>query len=176
MRSLLVLGVLGLVIADSVTVSAQERFGRVGVVLSWMELNNFQPALPDMNLEQRAMLFSLRAALGSDSGLSLRLTGGWGFGFSPQALLLAHFESAVVWGILLENLRLYAEGGMGMLNLRQGAVEAWRLTGWVAGGGQMRFLWGILVFFEIAPLTLLDLQAPSLPWVWFYRAGVLWQF
>lgn len=155
---------------------AQERAPSLGMALSWMELKNFQPALPDINLDQRAMLFSLRAALGSDRGLSLRLTGGWGFGFAPQALLLAHFESAVVWGVLLETTRIYAEGGMGMLQFRQGALEAWRLTGWVAAGGQMRFLWGMLVFFEIAPLTLLDFHAPSLPWVWFYRAGVLWQF
>ncbi|MCI2430754.1 hypothetical protein LM602_00745 [Candidatus Acetothermia bacterium] len=176
MRSFLVLLVLVAVMGVSVAVLAEERFGRVGLVLSWMELNNFQPALPSIDLEQRAMLFSLRAAMGSDAGLSLRLAVGWGMGFAAQAVALAHFESAIAWGVLSDRLRIYAEAGMGMLQIRQGVTEAWRLTGWVAGGGQMRFLLGSLIFFEIAPLTLLDFNAPSIPWVWFYRTGALWQF
>lgn len=168
--------IVGLVMWGSDTVLAEERSARVGIVLSWMELNNFQAALPSLDLAQRAMLLSLRAAMGSDGGFSLRLAAGWGFGFAAQAVALAHFESAIAWGFLFDHLRIYAEGGMGMLRLRQGGIEAWRLTGWLTGGGQMRFILGAVVLFEIAPLTLLDLNTPHLPWVWLYRAGVLWRF
>ncbi len=176
MRYFSVLLIVGLGIWGNGAALAGERAGRVGVVLSWLELNNFQAALPSLDLAQRAMLLSLRSALGSDGGFSLRLGVGWGFGFGVESIILAHFESAIAWGFLFERLRLYTEGGMGMLRLRQGATEVWRLTGWLAGGGQMRFIWGTLIFFEIAPMTLLDFNTTNLPWVWLYRTGVLWQF
>lgn len=155
---------------------AQERAASVGAVTSWLELTNFQIALPNFDLNQRAMILAVRLSVGSDGGLGFRLGAGWGFGFSNNFLGLAHYESAIFWNFRLNNLRVYLAGGVGMLRFRQSGNEAWRLTGSLAAGGQIAFLFGTSIFFEIAPLTLLDFNQPHLPWVWSYRAGVLWRF
>jgi hypothetical protein len=74
MRYLWVVGILAL----GVEAVAQERAPSLGIAASWMELKNFQPALPTFMLSQKVLILSVRGETQIEFGMALRLAGGWG--------------------------------------------------------------------------------------------------
>lgn len=155
---------------------AQERAPSLGISASWMELDNFQPALPTFTLSQKVLLFSVRGETQIEVGLALRLAGGWGFAFEGSPLSIAHYETAVALNFPFGRATASVELGSGILHLTQNTEDAWRLTGWVGAGGRFSLFTKISFFFDVVPIVLLDFSQQSLPWVWSYRAGVLWRF
>lgn len=155
---------------------AQERAPSLGIALSWMELDNFQAALPAFALSQKVLLFSVRGETQIEIGIALRVAGGWGFAFEGNPLGLAHYETALAFNFPFGRATASVELGSGILHLTQGTEEAWRLTGWLGAGGRFSLFSRVSVFFDVVPLVLLDFSRQSLPWVWGYRAGVLWRF
>lgn len=172
MRYLWVLGMMVL----GVGAVAQERAPSLGIAASWMELNNFQPALPTLVLSQKVLLFSVRGETQIEIGVALRLAGGWGFAFEGSPVGIAHYETALALNFPFGRASASVELGSGILHLVQGAEQAWRLTGWVGAGGRFALFSRISVFFDVVPLVLLDFSQQNLPWVWSYRSGVLWRF
>lgn len=171
-KYLLILGILAL----SVETVAQERAPSLGIGASWMELDNFQPALPTFALSQKVFVLSVRGETQIETGIALRVAAGWGFAFEGIPLGIAHYETALALNFPFGRVSASVELGSGILHLRQSVEEAWRLTGWVGAGGRATLISKISVFFDIVPLVLLDLNQKSLPWVWSYRGGVLWRF
>ncbi len=171
-RSLWILGLLAL----STLIEAQERGPNVGVAASWMELDNFQPALPTFALSQRVLMLAARVETQIETGVALRLGGGWGFAFEGPSVGIAHYETALAFNFPFGRASAYIELGSGILHLVQNAEQAWRLTGWVGAGGRFSLFPGVSIFFDVVPLMLLDFSQQNLPWVWSYRAGVLWRF
>jgi hypothetical protein len=172
MRYLWVLGILAL----GVEATAQERAPSLGMAASWMELKNFQPALPTFVLSQKVFMFSVRGETQIEFGMALRLAGGWGFAFEGSSLGIAHYETALALNFPFGRASASLELGTGILHLTQNTEQAWRLTGWVGAGGRFSLFPRVLVFFDIVPLILLDFSQQNLPWVWSYRSGVLWRF
>lgn len=160
----------------SVGATAQERAPRLGIGASWMELDNFQAALPTLTLSQKVLLFSVRGETQIDLGLALRLAGGWGFAFEGSPLGIGHYETALAFHFPFGRASASIELGSGILHVVQGSEQAWRLTGWVGAGGRFSLFPKISVFFDVVPLVLLDFSQQNLPWVWSYRSGVLWRF
>ncbi len=155
---------------------AGERAPSLGVALSWMELENFQPALPTLTISQRVLLLSVRGETQIETGVALRLAAGWGFAFEGPPLGIAHYETALALNFPVGGASASIELGSGVLHLTQNAEQAWRLTGWVGAGGRFSLVSKISVFFDVVPLVLLDFSRQNLPWVWSYRGGVLWRF
>jgi hypothetical protein len=155
---------------------AQERAPSVGLSLSWMELKNFQPALPTFVLSQKVLIFSVRGETQIEVGVGLRLAGGWGFAFEGSPLGIAHYETALALSFPFGRASASVELGSGILHLVQGAEQAWRWTGWLGAGGRFAIFPQISVFLDVVPLVLLDFSQRTLPWVWSYRSGVLWRF
>jgi hypothetical protein len=172
MKHLWLLGLLLL----GVGATAQERAPSVGIAASWMELNNFQPALPTFTISQKVLLLSVRGETQIETGVALRLAGGWGFAFEGPPLGIAHYETALALNFPFGRASASIELGSGILHLTQNAEQAWRLTGWLGAGGKFSLFPKVSVLFEIVPLALLDFSQPSLPWVWSYRSGVVWRF
>ncbi|MCX8102896.1 MAG: hypothetical protein N3E42_00420 [Candidatus Bipolaricaulota bacterium] len=171
-RYLWIVGILVL----SVGAIAQERAPSLGIATSWMELDNFQPALPAFTLSQKVLLFSVRGETQIEFGLALRLAGGWGLAFEGSALGIALYETALAFNFPFGRVIASVELGSGILHLTQGAEEAWRLTGWIGAGGRFSLFPRVSVFFDVVPLVLLDFSQQNPPWVWSYRSGVLWRF
>lgn len=165
-----------LTLALSASTFAQERAPSVGIALSWMELNNFQAALPSFELSQRVFLLYARGEVQIETGFALRVGAGWGGAFEGSPIGLTHYETSMALNFPFGRVGAYVEVGTGIMQFRQGAQEVWRLTGWVGAGWKLSLISRVSFFFEIMPLTLLDFNQPSLPWVWSYRAGVLWRF
>ncbi len=155
---------------------AQERGPNLGVAASWMELKNFQPALPTFEISQKVLILSVRGETQIETGVALRLAAGWGFAFEGTSVGIAHYETALALNFPFGRLNASLEVGSGILHLTQNAAEAWRLTGWVGAGGRFALFPKISVFFDVVPLALLDFSQKNLPWVWSYRSGVLWRF
>ncbi|MCL6643325.1 MAG: hypothetical protein K6T71_08460 [Candidatus Bipolaricaulota bacterium] len=172
MRYLWVLGVLAL----GVEAVAQERAPSLGMAASWMELDNFQPALPTLVLSQKVLMLSVRGETQIEFGLGLRLAGSWGFAFEGSPLGIAHYETALALNFPFGRASASLELGTGIMHLTQNSEQAWRLTGWVGAGGRFSLFSRISVFFDVVPLILLDFSQQNLPWVWSYRSGVLWRF
>ena len=170
------LWVLGLLALNTIEVIAQERGPNLGVAASWMELDNFQPALPTFVLSQKVFMLSARVETLIETGMALRLAGGWGFAFEGSPLGIAHYETALAFNFPFGRASASLELGSGILHLVQSTEQAWRLTGWIGAGGRFSLVSKISVFFDVVPLMLLDFNQKNLPWVWSYRAGVLWRF
>ncbi|MFN4218689.1 MAG: hypothetical protein ACK4HB_05360 [Candidatus Bipolaricaulia bacterium] len=170
------LWVLGLLALNVLEALAQERAPSLGVAASWMELDNFQPALPTFVLSQKVVMLSVRGETQIEIGVALRLAASWGFAFEGSALGVAHYETALALNFPFGRASASIELGSGILHLVQNAEQAWRLTGWVGAGGRFSLVSKISVFFDVVPLVLLDFSQKNLPWVWSYRAGVLWRF
>lgn len=167
---------LGLLALSSVEAIAQERAPSLGMALSWMELDNFQPALPTFALSQKVLLFSVRGETQIETGVALRLAGGWGLALEGSPVGIAHYETALALNFPFGRATASVELGSGILHLTQNAEDAWRLTGWIGAGGRFALFSKVSVFFDVVPLVLLDFSQQNLPWVWSYRAGVLWRF
>ncbi len=165
-----------LCLAWNVNASAQERAPSLGIATSWMELDNFQPALPTFTISQKVLLLSVRGETQIETGVALRLAGGWGFAFEGPPVGIAHYETALALNFPFGRASASIELGSGILHLTQNAEQAWRLTGWVGAGGRFSLVSKISVFFDVVPLVLLDFSQPSLPRVWSYRGGALWRF
>lgn len=174
MKHLWLVGILSLF--WSVNASAQERAPGLGIAASWMELDNFQPALPRFALSQKVLLFGVRGETQIEMGLAIRLAAGWGFAFEGNPLGIAHYETALALNFPFGRASASLELGSGILHLTQNAEQAWRLTGWVGAGGKFSLFPKASVFFEIVPLALLDFSQPNFLWVWSYRSGALWRF
>lgn len=174
MKHLWLMAVLSLL--WSVSASAQERAPSLGIAASWMELDNFQPALPTFTISQKVLLLSVRGETQIETGVALRLAAGFGFAFEGSSLGIGHYETALAINFPFGRASASIELGSGILHLTQNAEQAWRLTGWVGAGGRFSLVSKISVFFDVVPLVLLDFSQPSLPWVWSYRGGVLWRF
>ena len=155
---------------------AQERAPSLGIGASWMELDHFQQALPTFVLSQKVFMLSVRGETHIETGIALRVAAGWGFAFEGISLGIAHYETALALNFPFGRVSASVELGSGILHLKQNTEEAWRLTGWVGAGGRATLVSKISVFFDIVPLMLLDFNQKNLPWVWSYRAGVLWRF
>jgi hypothetical protein len=172
MRYLWVVGILAL----GVEAVAQERAPSLGIAASWMELKNFQPALPTFMLSQKVLILSVRGETQIEFGMALRLAGGWGFAFDGNPVGIAHYETALALNFPVGRATASLELGTGILHLTQNAEQAWRLTGWIGVGGRFALFSRVSVFFDVVPLALLDFSQQNLPWVWSYRSGVLWRF
>jgi len=172
MRYLWVVGILAL----GVEAVAQERAPSLGIAASWMELKNFQPALPTFMLSQKVLILSVRGETQIEFGMALRLAGGWGFAFEGSPVGIAHYETALALNFPVGRATASLELGTGILHLTQNAEQAWRLTGWIGAGGRFALFSRVSVFFDVVPLALLDFSQQNLPWVWSYRSGVLWRF
>jgi hypothetical protein len=172
MRYLWVVGILAL----GVEAVAQERAPSLGIAASWMELKNFQPALPTFMLSQKVLILSVRGETQIEFGMALRLAGGWGFAFDGSPVGIAHYETALALNFPVGRATASLELGTGILHLTQNAEQAWRLTGWIGAGGRFALFSRVSVFFDVVPLALLDFSQQNLPWVWSYRSGVLWRF
>jgi hypothetical protein len=172
MRYLWVVGILAL----GVEAVAQERAPSLGIAASWMELKNFQPALPMFMLSQKVLILSVRGETQIEFGMALRLAGGWGFAFDGSPVGIAHYETALALNFPVGRATASLELGTGILHLTQNAEQAWRLTGWIGAGGRFALFSRVSVFFDVVPLALLDFSQQNLPWVWGYRSGVLWRF
>ncbi len=173
MKRILLIGLLCLAGEEA---AAQERSPSLGLAASWMELKNFQPALPTFVLSQKVLLFSVRGETQIEFGVALRLAGGWGLAFEGSPVGIAHYETALALNFPFGRASASVELGSGILHLVQGTEQAWRLTGWVGAGGRFALFSRISVFFDVVPLVLLDFSQQNLPWVWSYRGGVLWRF
>lgn len=156
--------------------AAQERAPYVGLGASWMELENFQAALPTLVLSQKVVLFSVRGETQFETVIALRVAAGWGFAFEGAPVGIAHYETALALNLPLGQLSTSFELGSGILHLKQNAEEAWRLTAWIGAGGRLSLLPKASVFFDVVPLVLLDFSQQNLPWIWSYRSGLLWRF
>lgn len=172
MKSLWIAGAL--IVACGFGIGAQVP--SVGIAISWMELDNFQSALPMLTLSQKVLLFSVRGETQIERGVALRLAAGWGFAFEGVPLGIAQYESALALNFPFGRGSAYGELGSGLIHLRQDPEDAWRWTGWIGAGGRFAIFPQLSVFFDIAPLALLDFGQPNLPWVWSYRSGALWRF
>jgi hypothetical protein len=170
------LWILGLLALNTMEAASQERGPNLGVAASWMELDNFQPALPTFALSQKVFMLSARVETRIETGVSLRVAGGWGFAFEGSPLSIAHYETALALNFPFGRATASLELGTGILHLTQNAEQAWRLTGWVGAGGRFALFSRVSVFFDVVPLALLDFSQQNLPWVWSYRAGMLWRF
>nr|BAL52618.1 hypothetical protein HGMM_F01H03C20 [uncultured Acetothermia bacterium] len=155
---------------------AQERAPSLGIAMSWMELKNFQPALPTFEISQKVLIFSVRGETQIELGVALRLAAGWGFAFEGTSLGIAHYETALALNFPFGRASASVELGTGIMHFTQHSEEAWRLTGWVGAGGRFALFPKISFFFDVAPLVLLDFSQHDLPWVWSYRGGALWRF
>lgn len=169
------LWVLGLLALNAPEALGQERGPNLGIAASWMELDNFQPALPTFALSQKVLMLTARVETQIEIGLALRLAGGWGFAFEGSSLSIAHYESALAVNFPFGRASASVELGSGILHLVQNAEQAWRLTGWIGAGGRFSLFPRVSVFVDVVPLVLLDFSRQNLPWVWSYRAGVLWR-
>lgn len=154
----------------------QERAPSLGIGATWMELDNFQQVLPTFTLSQKVLLFSVRGETQIETGMALRLAGGWGFAFEGSSLGIAHYETALALNFPFGRATASVELGSGILHLTQNAEQAWRLTGWIGAGGRFSLFSRVSIFFDVVPLVLLEFSQQNLPWVWSYRAGVLWRF
>jgi len=173
MKRILLLGLFCLAGGE---VAAQERSPSLGLAASWMELKNFQPALPTFMLSQKVLILSVRGETQIEFGMALRLAGGWGFAFDGSPVGIAHYETALALNFPVGRATASLELGTGILHLTQNAEQAWRLTGWIGAGGRFALFSRVSVFFDVVPLALLDFSQQNLPWVWSYRSGVLWRF
>lgn len=156
--------------------SAQERGPSVGVAASWMELDNFQAALPTFTMSQKVFMLSVRGETQIELGVALRLAAGWGFAFEGSSLGIAHYETALALNFPVGRATASVELGSGIMHVTQNTEQAWRLTGWIGAGGRFALFPRVSIFFDVVPLVLLDFSQQALPWVWSYRGGVLWRF
>lgn len=170
------LWILGLLALNTMGATAQERGPSLGVAASWMELDNFQPALPTFALSQKVLMVTARVETQIETGVALRVAGGWGFAFEGSPLGIAHYETALALNFPFGQASASVELGSGILHLVQNAEQAWRLTGWIGAGGRFALFPRVSIFFDVVPLVLLDFSQQNLPWVWSYRGGVLWRF
>lgn len=116
---------------------AQERAPSLGIGASWMELDNFQPALPTFVLSQKVVMLSVRGETQIEIGVALRLAAGWGFAFEGIPLGIAHYETALALNFPFGKVTASVELGTGIMHLAQNAEQAWRLTGWIGAGGEI---------------------------------------
>ncbi len=149
----------------------------LGVYVEWLEL---EALMGTQSIELPPKAFTVGAlvelAPAQAIGFVYRFSVGRGIGIGKPALNLTRFDTSVLYILPFSNIKVFGDGGMGLLQLQSDKGEYWRNIGWLGAGLRVRPTPQLILAFEIKVLGLIQLDIPDapLPLTWIFRLEGLW--